>query len=101
MDVRELKANAAEALRVAATLSLVYFLATLPFFVFGTARRASDFAMLGVVALPVFGGALVVLVGLLAVYLACLPFRILHRVATARRGKPGRKKGVGNPDFDL
>jgi hypothetical protein len=101
MNFRDFKENAAEIWRVAGILLQVYTLAILPFFIFGTGRSLSDFGMMGVIAVPVFGGALIVQAGLLAVYLACLPFRVLHRVATARGGKPLRKKGVGDPEFDL
>jgi hypothetical protein len=101
MHFEDLKANAAEALRVAGTLFLVYALAALPFFIFGTAHRASDFAMLGLIAVPVFGGALVVLVGLLAVYLTCLPVRLVLRLAVGRRAKPKPKSGGWDGELGL
>ena len=100
MDFQALKANATEALRVAGTLFLVYALAALPFFVFGTARRPADFAMLGVIAAPFFAGASVVLLGLLAVYLVCLPVRLLHRVVVSHRAKPISKEGIWDRDFE-
>ncbi len=55
MDFRDIKESSAEILRVAGTLLLIYPLAILPFFIFGTGRSLSDFAMLGVIAVPVLG----------------------------------------------
>ena len=100
MDFQGLKANAAEALRVSGTLFLIYVLTALPFFVSGTARRPADFAMLGVIAAPIYGGALVVLVGLLTVYLVCLPVRLLHRIVAARRAKPNLKECIWDREFE-
>src|SRR5437868_1733636 len=102
MDLRGLKANSAEVLKAAATILLAYGLFSVPFLLFGTARTLTDLAFLGIIAVPIVVGALVVLVGLLAVYLVCLPVRLLQRVSATRGAKPRRKKkGVWDKDFDM
>src|SRR4051812_36502028 len=100
MSIQDFKENSAEILRVAGTLPLIYPLAISPFVIFGTGRSLSDFAMLGVIAVPVIGGSLIVQVGLLVVYLLCLPVSLLHGRAATRGAKPRRKKGVHDPDFE-
>jgi hypothetical protein len=56
---------------------------------------------LALIAVPVWGGALVVLWSFGVVYLACLPLRLLLRPAAPHDKKPEGVNGVWYGDFDV
>jgi hypothetical protein len=89
-------------IRAAGTIYLVFTPAAIASIAFsGGPGLTTALGFLALIAVPIWGGALVVLMFFGVVYLACLPFRVLLRPAAPHAKSPQRANDVWDWDFDV